>query len=101
MPMMGKRGKSFAWLCLSLGLSPMLGAAESLSGIVKDKNTGAPLSGVTVILGEKSNGDKPIIDTVLTGADGIYRFDGLHAITEIGFGFNLYFRLERYAVYVT
>jgi hypothetical protein len=79
----------------------MLCAAESLSGIAKDKNTGALLAGVTVILGEKSDSDKPIIDTVLTGADGSYRFDGLHAITEVGFGFYLHCRLERYAVHVT
>ena len=75
--------------------------AESLSGTVTDRHTGIPLAQIWIFISEKSNSRDQIRDSALTGPDGSYRFDGLHAITEIAFGYHILAKRELYKTYAS
>jgi carboxypeptidase family protein len=81
--------------------APAPAAPGALSGIVLDRHTGEPLAGARVHLSEKSGSKQPAIDSIVTGSDGAYRFEGLQPIVEIGFGYHLRALRENYAVHVS
>jgi hypothetical protein len=75
--------------------------AGVLSGTVKDRHTGAPLTGAWVFLNEKSTNKPPTFDSALTGADGGYRFTGLQPIAESAFGYIVRVKKSRYGISVS
>lgn len=79
-----------------------IGDPGSVSGIVTDLFTGKPVAGAMVTLEEaKTQSRNRHIDSVLSDAQGAYRFDGVPAVTELGFGYVLLARFPRYNLGVT
>lgn len=86
---------------VAISATAVAAAPGVLSGIVQDMHTGEPLAGARVHLSEKSTSKQPTFDSVVTGPDGAYRFEGLQPITEIAFGYHLRVLRENYAVRVS
>ncbi|MEO7426194.1 MAG: carboxypeptidase-like regulatory domain-containing protein [Fibrobacteria bacterium] len=84
-------------LLIVMGMAKAGSAAGGvISGFVKDVITGNPLAGAKVNIFEiKAMRHDPLSDSVLTGADGSFRFTGLTPQTELG-GYQIHARLDRY-----
>jgi hypothetical protein len=78
------------------------GDTTGIYGLVKDEASGLPIAGAKVNLIEaKTFNPVPIRDSMVTGADGSFRFTGLSSITQKGFGYVFQVRCERYWVATT
>jgi hypothetical protein len=88
--------------CIHLGIGHAQPGSETepavISGLVLDAYSGIPVPGAMIYLVEaKSRSAVPLNDSVLTDAAGKYRFPNLAPIGEMGFGYVVRVKAQRYA----
>ncbi len=88
----------------SLGLGFIFGLGTSFAGEISgralDKSTGLPISNIWILIKEvKTSNPKPVDDSIMTDAQGNYRFAGLNPVLDPGTGYILLALRTPYWVY--